>query len=202
MPVSRLTVRSARLGGVALLPLALAACGSSMNDNHFAPPCPRTAILSDAGDLAHYRPGGRDITDLLLQARIASVNGTCQPGTTKDTTKVTLNVGLTAQRGPAAGQMRDADLAYFVAVVRDNQILDKRVIPLSFQFPANANRVGITGADQDLVLPTAGSTTAADYVVLVGLQLSPEELERNRQALQQSQSGASGLGAGLGRSGQ
>ena len=87
-------------------------------------------------------------------------------------------------------------------MVRNNQILDKRVIPVAFQFPANANRVGITGADQVLTLPTPGGTTAADYVVLVGLQLSPEQLARNRQALEQTQSGASGLGAGLGQSGQ
>ena len=202
MPSSRLTVRSARFGGAALLPLALAACGPSMNDNHFAPPCPRTAILSDAGDLAQYRPGGRDLTDLLLQARIASVTGVCEPGTAKDTTKVTLHVGLTAQRGPAAGEQRDADLSYFVAVVRNNQILTKRVIASPFQFPANANRVGITGADQEIILPTPDGTTAADYVVLVGLQLSQDQLDSNRQALQQDQSGASGIGAGLGQTGQ
>ena len=62
----------------ALLPL-LADCGPARNE--FAPSCPGTAILGDAADFSVYRGAwARDLTDLVLQARIVSISGNCQEG--------------------------------------------------------------------------------------------------------------------------
>ena len=64
----------------ALLPL-LADCGPPRNQ--FAPPCPGRAILGDVADLrclpASPR-GARDLTDLVLHARIVGIQGSCTGG--------------------------------------------------------------------------------------------------------------------------
>src|SRR5690242_12388724 len=56
----------------ALLPL-LADCGPARDQ--FAPPCPGGVILGDAADLDIYRPGGRDLTDLVLHAKVIGIQG-------------------------------------------------------------------------------------------------------------------------------
>jgi hypothetical protein len=159
-------------------PLALAACEAPKQDV-FAPPCPHPVILGDAGDLARYRNNGRDPTDLELQARIGGISGKCESGE-RDKTKVTVSIAMAVARGPAL-RGRQADLAWFLAVTRGGQILDKSTYPVSVAFPPNAARLEVAPDPVVLELPTPKGTSAADYQVVVGYQLSPDELARNRQ---------------------
>lgn len=171
--------------GLVLLPLGLAGCGPSMSDNHFAPPCPGISILSDAGDLTRYAPGGKDLTEVVMKLRVTGAGGKCEPGPKKDLTKVTVQVDLTALRGPAAGSMgesRPGDVSYFLAVLKDGQILDKSVTRVAFEFPAGSPGVQISPEPQVLLLPTPEGVTAANYRLAVGLQMTPEELARTRAA--------------------
>jgi hypothetical protein len=179
LPSSALFSR-ARLAGLALLALAGCADVNAPRDA-FAPPCPQRAILAEAGDLARYTPGGKDLTDLVLQARVTSMNGVCTKGPKPTLTRVSIIVGINASRGPAA-RSREADISYFVAVLRGDDILNKEVIPVHIAFPSNASAVAIQGDEVTIDLPTPKGVTAADYRVLVGLQLSPEELAHNRAA--------------------
>ena len=87
----------------ALLPL-LADCGPARNE--FAPSCPGTAILGDAADFSAYRGPGRDLTDLVLQARIVSVSGNCKKGDDKEHLAVVVSdfgVDRHARSGAAGG---------------------------------------------------------------------------------------------------
>ena len=68
----------ARLALPLLGVLALAGCGPS--EQKFAPPCPQLKLLGDAADLTRMRGQGTDLTDLVLQARIAGVNASCTEG--------------------------------------------------------------------------------------------------------------------------
>jgi hypothetical protein len=160
------------------VPLALTACEAPKQDA-FAPPCPRPVILGDAGDLARYRGNGRDPTDLELQARIGGISGTCEPGE-RDKTKVTVNIAMAVARGPAL-HGRQANLAWFLAVTRNGQPVDKAIYPVSVAFPPNAARLQLDPDPVVLQLPTPKGITASDYQVVVGYQLSPDELARNRE---------------------
>ena len=169
-----------RLSALIVLPgmaLGLAACASTADK--FAPPCPQAGILRDAADLTRYAGPGRDLTDLALAGRITGLNGKCSRGE-RNVTNVTVSVGLELSRGPAARD-RVAELSYFVAVAEGERILDKRVFPLRAEFPANTDKVSLGGDDVELVLPTPPEKSAAAYRVLVGFQLTPQELEQNRQ---------------------
>jgi len=173
MPCSTLRF-SALFCALAAIPVA-----SAHAQDAFAPPCPQRAILAEAGDLARYKPGGRDVTDLVLQARITGMNGVCKPGPKRDITRVTIIVNLDAGRGPAA-TTRTADFSYFVAVMRGDDILTKQILPVHVEFPANSVAVKIQGNEVNVDLPTPKGITAADYRVIIGLQLSPDELSHNR----------------------
>ena len=83
-------------------------------------------------------------------------------------------------RGPAA-LTRQADVTYFIAVSRGEAILDKRDYTFNVSFPRNSDRVRLTGDKIDLILPVDEKTTGAAYSILVGYQLTPEQLAFNRR---------------------
>ena len=98
-----------------LLPL-LAGCGPARNQ--FAPPCPRPGDPGRCGgpDIDAYRaPGARDLTDLVLHARIVGIQGSCQEGDKKTQLAVTANIGVELTRGPAMAG-RDTEVPVFIAV--------------------------------------------------------------------------------------
>lgn len=177
MPAMRFPAWPAlRVLGVAPL-LALAGCGGGTQDA-FAPACPGAAIVRDAADLSRTRGGQRDLIDTELEGRITGISGSCKRDGV-DTVVTTVQVGIELTRGPAAPGRR-AELAYFVAVLDGENILDKQVFPLGAEFPANADRLRLVGDDVELRLPVRENKTAAAYRIEVGFQLTPEELEANR----------------------
>lgn len=166
--------------------LLLAGCGggSSSAIRGLPVPCPGLSLVADAADLTRYRPGGpQDLTGMVADARITGVNnGECERGRGGRTIRVTFNVGLRADRGPASDG-REVEVPWFVAVTEKStgRILDKQVYIQVFSFPANATRTGGDSQPVVLELPVGETRRAPDYQVLVGFQLTPEELALNRR---------------------
>jgi hypothetical protein len=159
----------------------LAGCGGAGDE--FAPACPRPAILRDANDLQRYRGSGRDLTDSVLAGRITGISGSCKrDGSNK--VAATVSVGMELTRGPAATS-RVADIPYFVAVTEGERVLDKQVYTLRAEFPENTDRLRLSGDSVDLALPVTSTKGADAYQVTVGFQLTPTELEANRQRVRQ-----------------
>jgi hypothetical protein len=156
---------------------SLAAC--TQEADKFAPSCPRAAIVRDAADLTRYSARGQDLTDLVVDGRITGLTGSCTRDSNRNVV-TTVNVGMELSRGPAASG-RTVELAYFVAVLEGDRILDKRVFPLRAEFPANADRVRLSGDAIEFPVPTSDKLSGANYRVLVGFQLSPDELALNRR---------------------
>lgn len=143
--------------------------------------CPRVATPADTGDIARFRtPDSRDLTDLVVAARITSLEGTCTLVSRQTSVQVTLSMGVEATRGPAAPG-RTLQLPYFVAVTGPNEeILDKAVYSLAVEFPANTQRARMRGEEVRLTLPVSAGQEAAAYRVFVGFQLTESELALNR----------------------
>lgn len=166
----------------ALLPL-LAECGPTRNQ--FAPVCPTPAILGDAASLNIYRSSAttgpaRDLTDLVVSARIVQVSGTCQPGDRKDRLAVAVNAAITLSRGPALPG-NDVTVPVFVAVAEGNTILDKHTYLMHATFPSNVDRITLTPGELDLSLPISATKSGAAYSILAGFQLTPEQLRQSHQ---------------------
>jgi hypothetical protein len=163
----------------ALLPL-LAGCGPARNE--FAPACPRPAILADAADLDIYRSGAsaRDITDLVLHARVVGVNGNCREGDTKTQLATVVNVVVELTRGPAMAG-RETDVPVFVAVTEGDTILDKHVYLMHATFPSNVDRITLGTGEIDLVLPISATKSGAAYTILGGFQLTPDQAAQSRR---------------------
>ncbi len=156
---------------------SLSGCGPGRDQ--FAPACPQASLLPQAADLTRYRPGSaHDLTDLMLQGRVVTVAGKCEPGPNANLLDTTVMVTMELDRGPAAPG-RTADVTYFVAVAQGEQILDKRVYANRVAFPPNLDKVWLTGDPVFMRLPVSASRSGAAYTIWVGFQLTPAEMAQS-----------------------
>lgn len=166
---------------VPLLLLVLFGCGPGKNE--FAPLCPTARLIPALADVTRYGGPGpaHDITDLVLEARVVAVNGSCEAG--EDTSKLPakVQVSISVQRGPAM-QGREADLPVFLAVTEGDAVRDKKVFPVHLAFPPNVDRLTITSPEIDMDLPISSDKTGAAYSIIAGFQLTPDELAANWRA--------------------
>lgn len=165
------------------LAVLLSGCGPARNQ--FAPTCPSPVLIPTLADLTRYKPGAasHDLTQMVVQARVVSLNGNCQPGDDASVEAAKVRIGLSIQRGPAMAG-RDVDLPVFLAITLGNAIRDKQVFPVHVTFPPNVDHLDIVSPDIDLAIPVSGSVTGASYGVVAGFQLTPDELAANRSARQ------------------
>ena len=73
---------------------------------------------------------------------------------------------------------------YFVAVVdKDQKVLARELFDSTFTFQANQRQAAAI-EEIEQIIPIRGDLRGLDYEVLVGFQLTPEQLEFNRQERQ------------------
>ena len=169
-----------KLVAAALLTALVAGCGSS-STAQFAPACPRAGILSDAADLARYRPGGgRDLTDQIVEGHVTGVNGSCTYGKTQRDLETKVTMSFTLTRGPAASPTREEDVSVFVALTQGDAMIDKKTYPIHVKFPDSTETVRLTSPEVVLSMPISVDMSGAAYAVTVGFQLTPDELDANR----------------------
>ena len=146
-----------------------------------SPPCPRVSLVPDVGEAVGYRDGpGRDITDIRYRATIADAKGDCRYSA--DGLSMDMTVTLYAERGPALASRDPADFEYFVALADpDRRIVSKAVFKGRVVFPNGQDRVSFP--DEITIGPVRlpDRNLGPDYRVLLGFQLTPEQLEENRR---------------------
>lgn len=189
-PLPELTPTSSKPRGLVLiaggivLSLFLAGC-SLWGDDGPKPKCPRVATLPDAKTISLYREGrGRDIIDINFEAELANVVGTCEYDVDDDTGEGTLELELKAgfrlERGPANAD-RKAAFRYFVSITDSaNKVVTKNVFPISVTFEGNQSRLLYADEPVLLNIPIRKGILGADYSIIVGFQLTPEQLKENR----------------------
>ena len=174
------------LGRASVIALAglLAACGGTSAPGPGTAPCPRIAILGDGADLTRHRPGAPpDLTSMMVDARVAGFEARCDYASrARDALEVRITPRFDAERGPAA-ESRTAELPWFVAVTdsADTTVFQRVSGSTRVNFPPNVARAVVTGQPAVLTLPIGEGRRAADYIVRLSFQLTPEELALNRR---------------------
>ncbi len=162
--------------------LLLAGCESS-GSGALPVACPRPSMPAETADLTRYRAGAaQDLTGVEFDARLTSVNGTCEAGRGNRSIEMEVVAGLSVERGPAA-QSRTVELPWMLAVVdnRTDAILNVQRFRDRLTFNPNETRVTTNSEPVRVTLPVSESRRAQDYRVVVGFVLTPEELALNRR---------------------
>lgn len=159
----------------ALLLGGLAAAAAASGCASQQVPCPQVLKVQDAERLTRFTGTGRDLTDVLFEAQVGEITGSC--GVEENAIDMTMNVKFLAMRGPA-DRSRLGDFAYFVAIVdADGAVLARESFASSFEFAEAKSRTGLVEELQQRIPNASG---VPPYTVYVGFALTPDELAFNR----------------------
>ena len=162
------------LTGSFVLAVFLAACSKD------GPPlpCPAVVPVADAAHLIRFDGSGRDLTDVIFEARIENFSLTCEYD--DDVIESQMLLQFLAVRGPA-NRDRVAHLGYFVAIAtRDQKIGAREEFDLPVPFEGNHTRV--LASDEIMPrIPLKPGEDGSNYLIYIGLSVTPEELQYNRE---------------------
>lgn len=171
-------------GALALVPLgalALAGCASDQGPAPQAPACPSALILQGAERTAAYAPGA-DPSPSALQHMAVLTNLATACRFVEDGVDVDLAFDLIVERGPAmAGDA--AELTYFVATLGPGEeVLAKQLLSSEIAFETEER---VAGMVEQLTyrLPSVIAGQGQDYLIYLGFQLDPAELDQRLQPL-------------------
>ena len=168
-----------------LLAGSLSSCGLFQEATP-PPPCPTILTHQDASTLTRFREGpGRDLIDVEFEAEIIDARGGCihdiDDETRKGTVEVEFVIELEVARGPADTD-REVSLGYFVAIPQFYPLPEgHRVFPTKVTFPGNRTRLTMVDGPVHLDIPLQAGQVGEDFTIVVGFDVTPEELDFNRQ---------------------
>lgn len=163
---------------------SLAGCGTrlaqQLDDTPNAGPCPVAGSIHDAARYVKFQDGeGQLYSNIAYTGEITNVRLFCRYF--KETPlEAEIEVDFAFGKGPAA-TADEHDYRYFVAVTRRNgKVLAKEY----FNTRAEFDRGLVTGKSElvnRIVIPRADeSISGVNFEVIVGFELTPEQLEFNR----------------------
>lgn len=179
-----------RVAGPACALLALGGLGGCGEEDTglsaFAPACPHFDVPGSIADRFVYNGKGLDIGNQISHTQILAVNGDCSDGP-KDAqhrplTRVRLSLALQQERGPAATHTSE-DVPYFVAVVQDGKIIDKKTFTDTVRIPPSRDTQRLNTPLRFIDIPTGKNPQVSPYSMEIGFQLTRDELNYNRQHL-------------------
>ncbi len=144
-------------------------------------PCPKVSVLPNADTITAFRDGpGRDLVDVLYEGVIAPFSGECFYEDDDSLLVVELVLRIGAIKGPAATSQIH-EFPFFVAIAdQDKRILNKKVLMSPIEVPEGKRR----GAVQEEIvqrIPLPAGRTGRSYTIVLGFQLTPEQLAYNRK---------------------
>jgi hypothetical protein len=163
---------------LALGGLALAACsGSTTTPVQMS--CPRIMQAPGADTIALFGPGGSAAKDVMVAGKIASVDVSCQRE--KVGLAVNAEIDLYAERvGP---NIKDATFPYFVALIDPQQkVLVEDAFKVPFPFLPGESYRYLLPEKVTVHLPVKNQGSGSAYTVVVGFQLTPDQIAFNRAA--------------------
>jgi len=140
------------------------------------PTCPRVAVGDDVGYVARFDGQGSSKQHLLYAVKMDVPNGVCFLN--EDSIDVEMSVPMRVQRGPAMEE-RDITFGYWVAIARtDKTILARESYQAETEL--RQDEVGQIVDEFDQTIPINPGENGNNFVIIVGLTLSEEELNYNR----------------------
>lgn len=144
--------------------------------------CPDIALVNELTRLTKFRQGdGRTLDDVRYDVFVRSFSRpVCDEKDRK--VRVGLRLEFAAQRGRTEKSSR-VEFSYFVAIRQrvSGEILTKEVFPVAFDMPQGRDGVVIEEELEQITIPIKKGEQGRYYAVLIGLQLTEDELTYNRQ---------------------
>jgi hypothetical protein len=153
----------------------LAGCSSDKGNN-----CPTMAAITDAASQTVFRSGTTpDPSNVLYTVDIVDVKGSCDIDKHNRSCDANLEVRFHASRAPNGGEAHYT-AGYFVAVTEGERILTKEHYTIDFAFAPGQSTTTFSDLVKSTHIQPEKDKYPFDYQILVGLQLTKEQIEFNR----------------------
>jgi len=165
-----------RAGFVLTGALLLFACGSTSNPNA-GNPCPTLIPAPGADSIVLFGPGGHDAKDVIIGGKFYSASATC----TREPVGVAVNTEIELYAERANLLVKDTVFPFFVALIDPQEhvlVQESYQVPIEFH-PGESYRR--TYAEKITIhLPVRNRAAATNYAVVIGFQLTPDQIAFNR----------------------
>lgn len=135
--------------------------------------CPTVSRVEQLSSLTRFLPSSEDVTAEVTEAHITGVAGSCDLEPAKHEVLVSFKAGFSATNGPA-NHGATVDLPYFVSVTQGDTVVSK--VPYSIPITFDGNITTATAVSKTVKVELPNVRLTQDTEVLVGFQLSPEQL--------------------------
>lgn len=145
-------------------------------------PCPRLEVLPGTDSITIFREGeGRDLVDVRFEGVLAPVSGLCQYVDEDTAVVVELVLRIGAIKGPAA-ESQIEEFPFFVAIAeRTGKIIAKEIFYSPIEIPEGRRR-GAVQEEMEQRIPLTGLKTGGDYVIILGFQLTEDQLKLKQRS--------------------
>ena len=156
--------------------LSLGACTRYSEGTNLT--CPRAVMLAGTERQTRFAPGtGRSDADVVAVIELDNIQYSCQVSTRRALAGVTFDVKGVRRD---AGVVADIDVPYFVAVTDVNgAVVNKQTFTTRLHFLPGVATVTMREQIEE-TMPLAAGQKAVGYEIVVGIQLTREELDYNR----------------------
>ncbi|WP_429912731.1 hypothetical protein [Glycocaulis sp.] len=148
-------------------------------------PCPNALSLYDAHRLVEFSGEERVLRNVGFTGEVLNVRSACTyTDSSASPIEMQMAIRFAFGRG-AAAQGSEKTYHYFVAVTRtDRAVIERQVFPITVRFPPGEDRVELTEEIGSITIPRAeASTSGSNFEVIVGFELTAEQVEFNRSGL-------------------
>jgi hypothetical protein len=169
-----------RFALLSVLPVLLLSACQSPKDRAL---CPGASILAPTSALTRFKPGMEgDPSGELFRIQIVDVKSGCSVDRDEGTTDNDIEVTFRATRAPS-GDPATFTAPYFVASTFDGlNITSKKILATAFTFQPGESTVTVTAEMPSLVIKFENGKKAYQYGIVVGLQLTREDMTYNAHA--------------------
>lgn len=160
---------------VAAAAVLLASCSSDKEKN-----CPAVTSVVETSIASVFVPNhAPDPSTLVYTVEVTGAQATCTVDKNAYNSSSDVTISFRATRGPS-GSSATYKVPYFVAISQEDRILAKKVFETEVTFEPGETTKTFTDNVDSAQVSAGKDKKTFDYVILVGLQLTKEQLEYNR----------------------
>jgi hypothetical protein len=151
------------------------------DDRANAGPCPLMGVLYEGSRKVEFaNPAEERYASITYTGEMQGVQGLCRY-VDADPITMSMTINMAFGRGPAATS-NEHTYRYWVAVTRRGRMpIEKQYFDINVRFPGDELVVTRTEEIERIVIPRANATTSGEnFEVLVGFDLTPEQIAFNR----------------------
>jgi hypothetical protein len=153
----------------------LAGCATDKEKN-----CPAASIIVDTSIATVFKTNAStDPANVLFTIELTDVRAHCDVDKLALNSDSSVEIHFRATRAPNGGVV-EYKFPYFVAVSQADRLLAKKIYTANFSFAPGQTSATFTGSAEAIDVSAGKDKKTFDYVILVGLQLTKEQLEYNR----------------------